>query len=130
VYLHIHTFSLSLSNLYIYIYMSTVLCCPLAEVKIIKESVRNIKCNLLALNSPCARHIYRRSLIGIIIVDTILEAFLNKSISCRKRTSVLPCAKCIQPIHPISNGVPVFFLMNNTNVGSVGGLICKNVITH
>jgi hypothetical protein len=89
--------------------MSTVLCCPLAEVKIIKESVRNIKCNLLALNSPCARHIYRRSLIGIIIVDTILEAFLNKSISCRKRTSVLPCTKCIQPIHPISNGVPVFF---------------------
>lgn len=60
--------------------MSTVLCCPLAEVKIIKESVRNIKCNLLALNSSCARHIYRRSLIGIIIVDTIIEAFFNTNI--------------------------------------------------
>jgi hypothetical protein len=45
-----------------------------------------------------------------------------------QRTPVFPCAKCIQPIRPISNGVPVF-LMNSTNVGSVGGLICKYVIT-
>jgi hypothetical protein len=47
------------------------------------------------------------------------RAIQKGSISCTQRTSVLPCAKCIQPIRSVSNGVITYLQISPPTLPTV-----------
>jgi hypothetical protein len=52
-------------------------------------------------------------------------AYGSGSISCTQRTAALSCAKCIQPIRPVSNGVVVFLQIRSTTTHAPHAKCCS-----